>query len=228
MSRLFTTHDNHLLTVSPSLKRQSPLEPLPEADLVLAGDSAKSTQVSAATSHRHPCVVPSDDTQPGETLRCLLSFFAFSRVIGMCPVSRKGNVILIRNQLHPSWYFTWFAISVKITLWINHAYRSFPLKKITGSLVYTINGFLYYTFILANCLYMTWKVKQLPRLIQNFNNVDEMVQSYQIEKRKSTSLVRHSFLLILFFITADFSGHVIFNVADGKIIGVVVFQFFRL
>jgi len=224
MSRLFTAHDNNPLMVPPFSKKQSNQDPLPNADLVLVENFANSAPVLAATSYRHPYVFPSDHTKLAETLHCLLSFFAFSRIIGMCPISRKGNEILVRNKLHPSWYFTWFAITVKAVMWINHAYRSFPLSKDPGSLVYAGMGFLYFTHILANCLYMTLKVKEIPRLIQNFKNVEEMVQSYQVEPRR-TSLIRHTFLLILFFITAEFGGHLIYHTDRGKIS--IVFQFFR-
>jgi len=216
MSRLFTPHDNNPLMVPPSLKRQSQQEPLPEADLVLVDNSATSAQVSAAIGHMYPSVFPGDDTKLAESLRCLLSFFAFSRIIGMCPISREDSEILVRNKLHPSWYFTWFAIAVKTAMWINHAYRSFPLSNLLGALVYAGNGFLYFTHILASCLYMTWKVEEIPRWIQSFNNVEKMLKSYEVGTRK-TGLIRHTFLLILFFITAEFGGHVIYHTARGKI-----------
>jgi len=163
-----------------------------------------------------PWEVGSDDDGRSETVRCLWPFFRYYRILGMCPVSRDGNNVSVRKKLHPTWYFTWFFMTVMIVLWINYVIKSFPIEKGTTKLVDTANNLIYYTHILFTCIYMIIKAEEIPRFVNSCILVEEVCRSYEEGERKTTSLMRDSYFLLLFFNFTHLTGNVLYYYSSGK------------
>jgi len=175
-----------------------------------------------------PRVVPRKDVNTPETLLCLWPFFVFSRFIGMCPVSREGDRIVVRSYCHPTWYFTWVSLVIHTALWINYAFVCFFISTSTSSLIAMANYFIYLTHILGNCVYMKWKAREIPMFIQSCIKVEEICRSYEEEGNKSTSLLRQAFFLFLFFTLAQVVGNGFYYTSFGMVTDAKFWLFFHI
>jgi len=159
-------------------------------------------------------VVRTTSDETSETLRCLWPFFCYFRLIGMCPVSRDGNKVSVRKKWDPTWYSTWFGLTVIIVMWTNFVIRYFPFQP--GQ--YVLAGYLltYYTHILVNCGYMIWKAKEIPRFVNSCIRVEGMFKRYQGKAQKTTGLVRDSYFLLLFFTSAQLTASGLYYSSVGN------------
>jgi len=162
-----------------------------------------------------PWTFSSDDAETPETLRCLWPFFRFNRILGMCPISREGNDIIVRKKFHPSWYFTWIAVTIQTLMWANNLYKSFPLGRDRNAQVQMLNDFIYFTHILGNCCYMIWKSKEIPRFVHSCIKAEEICRSYLETERKTTGLMRDTYFLFVFVTSAQFIGNALYYIQEG-------------
>jgi len=164
-----------------------------------------------------PCEVTEDD-ETSETVRCLWSFFRVFRIIGMCPVSRDGSNVSVRSKCHPTWYITWFALTLLIIMWINGVIASFPIEAdtvFTGTVFIVIN-IIYYSHTLINCAYMIWKADQIPRFVNSCIIAERIFRNHQLQERTPSGIVRDSYVLLLFFYLAQLAGNILFYSSFGN------------
>jgi len=149
-----------------------------------------------------------------ETLRCLWPFIRLSRLIGMCPITRQGNRLFVPKFYHPSWFITYIALCIQIIM-VGNAVSKVSKAESTDALILRLNTVIYYGHTLANGLYMSTKIKELPEFLVSCKRIEAMVRKHQSKQLRPDGLVRHCFLLFLFFSTAQFMGNVLYFVQVG-------------
>jgi len=162
---------------------------------------------------KFPWEVPLGD-ETSETLRCLWPFFRYFRIIGMCPLSREGNKVSVRKKWHPSWYSTWFGLTVMFVMWTNFVRRIFPITAVPS--VVTSNILIYYTQILFNCVYMIWRANEIPRFVNSCILVEGIFKRYHGKEQRTTGLMRDSYLLLVFFISSQLTGNMLYYGSYGN------------
>jgi len=158
-----------------------------------------------------------EDTETSESVSFLSFFFKFYRIFGMCPMSWDGNALVVRRKLHPSWYPTWFALTIRIIMLLNFVatcFISFSKADSIGS--YVMNG-IYFTQLLVSGCFMAWKTKEIPRLIQSCIRADKVCRWYERRGRRPTAgFMNVPFSLFFLIAGLDVAGNVLYYASVGK------------
>jgi len=63
---------------------------------------------------------------------------------------------------------------------------------------------------------MIWKAKEIPRFVQSCIKAEEICRSYQEAERKTTGLMKDTYLLFVLTTTAQVTGNVLYHTSTGK------------
>jgi hypothetical protein len=108
--------------------------------------------------------IANDEEEASECIRCLWPFLRLSRLIGMCPIARRGSHLIVPRFLTPPWLLTIVAILIQSVMFANSVktlIRNFGTTP--DSIVDSGNEMIYYLHTLVNALYMSWRIKELPK-----------------------------------------------------------------
>ena len=157
-----------------------------------------------------------DDEAPSECLRCLWPFMFYTRLLGLCPVHRKGAAAAQLSSARSK-----FWINTALGLCTQAVMFGYAIKKMCRQIVdsedwaETINNVVYYGHILGNTSYMIWRVRRLPTFVHECKKVELICRKYKTAS-VDDGLVRSCKLLFAFFFSTQVLGNVLYYISEGK------------
>jgi len=134
----------------------------------------------------------------------------------MCPITRKGNDLVVQKPWHPSWWMTWIALGIQVIM-VANASKSLPQSTNGKEVVQKINRVIYYGHTLANALYMLARIRMLPQFLLSCKRIEKICKKHQMGL-KPDGLVRQCFFLLTFFTVAQALGNAIYFYSVGNCI----------
>ena len=132
----------------------------------------------------------------------------------MCAITRTGNHLVVPTKIYnPCWLLTILALGIQIIMLSNTVKTLFGNWADTDALVKAGNDIVYYSHTLGNCLYMIWKIWELPKFIVSCKRIETMCKKYQ---KTNDGLVRDCLLLFTFFASTQGFGNFLYYYAVGK------------
>ena len=152
-----------------------------------------------------------EETQIPECLECIWPFLKFSRCVGICPVSRIGNELYIRNS--PWWLSTVFSMTIQLVFIIKTIRDIWQFSSDLDQTVFLLYITLYHVQCCGNCLFAIWKARFIPKFLETCTRIEGICKKY---KEPKEHLIRNCILIFLLFTGMTIYGNIFYYFADGN------------
>jgi len=156
-----------------------------------------------------------------ESLRGVWPFLQVSRILGLFPISKKGNRLEVPTSICDFyWIPTILGLVFQLLNLVNTG--KFTIVQImngsVGNLVENFNNLMFYVQNVTVYLFIIHRVKDIPELLAAFAKVENQCRKYE---SNGSGLVRQVWLLFAFFFLAQLFELVLYYYSFGKLISVV-------
>jgi len=149
-----------------------------------------------------------------ECLECIWPFLQFSRIFGICPISRCANKLYIGNPIW--WTLTCINLVIQV-IFINRTVNDiieYTGKVDLDEILLYWNDALYYLQTCGNMLFVIWKIRLIPKFLEACTRIEDICKIYR--ESKDERIVKKCHLLFIFLTVLEIFGTLLFYLSEGN------------